>query len=217
MEEINNVGEQPESTDIQTVATDVENGITSTEGSPLGKFKSAETLLDAYNELQGEFTRKCQKLSEVEKKLQESELKCVPEQQEAKLSENEFAWQSKISEFLQSHEKASDFVEEITNEIISDEDLKNQEDGLEKAYSRVLEKKYSKTEELVEDEEFLEKFIFSNEKIKNKIIKEYVNSLQFFQSPININNSGVTRGVASSNNVSSLEDAKRVVENMFKF
>lgn len=35
------------------------------EGS-IGKFKNTESLLNAYNSLQAEFTRKCQKLSELE-------------------------------------------------------------------------------------------------------------------------------------------------------
>ena len=32
-----------------------------------GKFKTAKALLDAYNSLQAEFTRKCQRVSELEK------------------------------------------------------------------------------------------------------------------------------------------------------
>ena len=37
------------------------------EGSIYGKFKDAKTLLDAYNSLQAEFTRKSQKLAEFQK------------------------------------------------------------------------------------------------------------------------------------------------------
>ena len=37
------------------------------EDSMLGKFKDAKTLLDAYNSLQAEFTRKSQKLAEFQK------------------------------------------------------------------------------------------------------------------------------------------------------
>lgn len=217
MEELNFVGEQPTDMDVHAVATEIDNGTEKNMvGSPLGKFKSAETLLDAYNELQGEFTRKCQKLSEAEKKLQECESKEKPENSEDEHS-IEFVWNTKISEFLQSHKNASDFVDEITDEIMNDELLSSSEDGLEKAYSRVLEKNYKSAEELVNDENFLENYVFSNEKIKNKIIKEYVNSLQPYQNPINVNNSGVTRGVATGNRVNNLDDAKRIVESMFKF
>ena len=42
------------------------------EGSMLGKFKDAKTLLDAYNSLQSEFTRKCQKLAEFQKENEEN-------------------------------------------------------------------------------------------------------------------------------------------------
>ena len=51
--------EQPEATENQ-------------EGSILGKFKDAKTLLDAYNNLQAEFTRKCQKLSEFQREKEEN-------------------------------------------------------------------------------------------------------------------------------------------------
>ena len=42
------------------------------EGSIYGKFKDAQTLLDAYNSLQAEFTRKSQKLAEIQKQIEEN-------------------------------------------------------------------------------------------------------------------------------------------------
>ena len=108
-------------------------------------------------------------------------------------------------------------MEEITNEIISDTALRNSEDGLEKAYSRVIEKKYVPHSELAKDQEFLEKYIYSNDQIKNKIIKEYVSTLQSHQSPITLSNDGFSRGVSSVNKFESLEDARSYVENMFRF
>ena len=47
MEEKDFVGEQPADMSVQTVATDEVKGTENIDGSPLGKFKSAETLLDA--------------------------------------------------------------------------------------------------------------------------------------------------------------------------
>ena len=52
----------------QTDSTLTENQ----EGSMIGKFKDAKTLLDAYNNLQAEFTRKSQKLAEFQKELEEN-------------------------------------------------------------------------------------------------------------------------------------------------
>ncbi len=42
-------------------------------GSTLGKFKDAQALLDAYNNLQSDYTKKCQALSSLQKNLKENE------------------------------------------------------------------------------------------------------------------------------------------------
>ena len=43
------------------------------ESSNLGKFKDAQALLDAYNNLQSDYTKKCQALSSLQKNLKENE------------------------------------------------------------------------------------------------------------------------------------------------
>ena len=214
--EIEKIGEQPMGAEVQAVATGVDEGTEMQMGSPLGKFKDSAKLLDAYNELQSEFTRKCQRLSDAEKKLQELSLEGLASNNQDEVEKNEFAWNKNISEFLQSHKNASYLVEEITKEIIEDEVLRQSEDGLEKAYARVIEKKYIPHGELAKDQDFLEKYIYSNDEIKNKIIKEYVSTLQNYQNPITLSNDGFSRGVAASNNITSLEDARKYVENMFR-
>ena len=141
IDEVKNNGEQPANLDIQAVETGINEGSTvSSEGSPLGKFKDSESLLNAYNELQSGFTRKCQKLSETEKKLQETNTNQVSGDENS-VSQDEFAWNNNVSEFLQSHKNAESLVEEITEEIMKNEDLKNSPDGLEKAYIKVIENK----------------------------------------------------------------------------
>lgn len=213
MEENKINGEQPNSAEVQTVATDEGNGTVTHDGSPLGKFKNPNTLLDAYNELQSEFTRKCQKLSETEKKLQEFDL----EKASTEKNENdEFVWKKNISEFLQSHKNASELMEDITNEIINDETLKNSEDGLERAYSRVIEKKFVPYSELAENIEFLDKYIYSNDKIKENIIKEYVSTLQNARSPLSLSNAGFSVNASGGRDFKSLEDARKYVESMFR-
>ena len=218
IDEVNKIGEQPDNLNIQTVTTGDEKGIdTSLEGSPLGKFKDSETLLNAYNELQSEFTRKCQKLSETEKKLQASLNTLVSGESVEVDSKDEFAWNKNISEFLQSHKNASALVEEITNEIMKDDELKSSPDGLEKAYAKVIENKFVPYDELVKNQEFLDKYVYKNEEIKNKIIKEYVASLQTQQNPINVVNHGFNSGVATNPKFGSIAEAGKFVEKMFKF
>ena len=56
-----------ENTTLEQPILETENPSETQEGSTLGKFKDVQTLLDAYNSLQAEFTRKSQKLSELQK------------------------------------------------------------------------------------------------------------------------------------------------------
>ena len=98
LEEIKEIGEQPKDSVVQAVATEDE-GTTNLEGSPLGKFKDAESLLGAYNELQSEFTRKCQKLSETQKILDEKN-QVLNTGNESLKNTNEFAWSNTLDEFL---------------------------------------------------------------------------------------------------------------------
>ena len=63
MEEI--INEQTETMTSQAVETEKEMG---EDGNvSYGKFKSAEALLSAYNSLQAEFTKRCQRIKELER------------------------------------------------------------------------------------------------------------------------------------------------------
>ena len=78
MEEIKNLGEQPENQNKENVQSEiveeVKEGTTcpcENEGS-LGKFKDTTSLLSAYTSLHAEFTKKCQKLSAITKQLNDN-------------------------------------------------------------------------------------------------------------------------------------------------
>ena len=69
MEEKENFEEQPsfiEGSSADEIVEETEKS-EAERGVPIGKFKSVEDLYQAYNNLQSEFTKKCQKLSELEK------------------------------------------------------------------------------------------------------------------------------------------------------
>lgn len=63
MEKLNS--EQTEVYTSQSAGAETEKGERQTEVS-LGKFKDAKALLEAYNSLQSEFTKRCQRIKELE-------------------------------------------------------------------------------------------------------------------------------------------------------
>lgn len=78
----NKANEQTNVISAQTAAAEKEKGATMTEVS-LGKFKDANALLEAYNSLQSEFTKRCQKIKELEAKAEEADKTSVPAEPKA--------------------------------------------------------------------------------------------------------------------------------------
>ena len=135
------IGEQPVVTEVQTAGADVDKGTEMLAGSPIGKFKDAQKLLDAYNELQSEFTRKCQKLSDAEKKLKDLTIDDNSRQNQNS-TDVEFALKDGVAEFLQAHQLASGMMEDIANELVNDENLRirigeNARETIIKEYSKM--------------------------------------------------------------------------------
>lgn len=54
---------------VQPAEAEIKEGKVVEENISLGKFKDVSTLLSAYNSLQSEFTKRCQKLKELEAKI----------------------------------------------------------------------------------------------------------------------------------------------------
>ena len=84
-----NVLEQPEM--VLTSDGDVEidkKGDSETSGSNLGKFRDARTLYEAYNNLHSDYTKKCQLLSALQKKLKDNEDKNSPCSEEGATEKN---------------------------------------------------------------------------------------------------------------------------------
>ncbi len=189
------------------------------EGSSFGKFSSAEDLVKAYNNLQAEFTRKCQKLSELQKEYAEKELKETSAKDETKFNtpvyENE-NWRTQVAEFLMQNEKAKGYSKEISYEILRDKNLQNQPNMLEIAWGRVLSKNFKTPQQLAQEEDFVKDFVLSNENVKKQVLGSYINNLQ--KAPPVIG-SGIVGGnslLSKNNKPKNLSDAKFIAEKLLK-
>ncbi len=174
MEEIQKLnGEQPQDNG-STATAEFDEIASASEGSPLGKFKDANSLLNAYNNLQSEFTKKCQKLSELEKLGMRDNASEDVSETPCYLKED---WHSTLAEFLNTHKSAKVFVNEIAEEISKDKVLACGKNPLNIAYAKVLDKHYKTNEELFKDDKFLNEYLKNNPQIVNDIVKKYLAEL----------------------------------------
>lgn len=171
------------------------------EGSSFGKFNSAEELLSAYNNLQAEFTRKCQKLSELKK----SEVA-----QQCEYLSND--WENKVAQFVSTNQNAKKYASEICDVLMTDSVIASSKDSLNLAYQKVLSGKYREVDDLLKDKEFIEK-VAECEDVKRRVLSQ---SLKGVVAPPSImGKEGAVlraRGDAPKN----IYEAGQVVLNLFK-
>lgn len=151
---------------------------TNLDDTSYGKFKSADELLKAYNSLESEFTKRSQKLKEFENTTQQD--KEIPPDEPMYMASD---WQLKVAEFVRDNPQAREYSEEIASIIMQDDALAKDKRCLEVAYDRVLAGKFRPPQKLLEDREFVESYILRNDKIKESIISEYIDSLNKRQPP----------------------------------
>ena len=203
MEEENKFEEQPEVDEGSSTTEQIEDKQEESEaerGVPIGKFKNVEDLYQAYNNLQSEFTRKCQRLAEIEKDK-------TAEQQ----AHNQFEEQFKA--FLYENQDAFSYADEIRKRVDADENLKAQEKPFDKVWSEMLFEKLSSPNKA--EEPMVQNFILNDEKLKNLVIQDYVKQLQGNKTPfVMSSNSGERVTKPATPNPDSFEQAKKIVLDM---
>lgn len=157
-----------------------------------GKFKNPTELYKAYCELEREFTKKSQKLKQLEA------------EQGGFASEEE--WHEAVDKFFDETPSAKNFAKEIACKIMDEPELKKDKNCLSIALTRVMLDKFKSPEELMKDGQFLEKYVFGSEEIKDKIVKDYLSGVRSGQPPIMLVESG-TQCVAPSIKPRTIQEA----------
>ena len=138
-----------------------------------GKFKDAESLLKAYNSLEAEFTKKSQRLATLETETAKA------------TAEANFQAEidGKVDEFISKFENMRPFGSALKETLKNNVSANLQEEAL-----KLLSNSYKSAETFATDEEFLNNFIYSNAKIKDKIVKDYLSQITQ-NSPIKLEGS----------------------------
>ena len=171
MEENENIVEQPEelgSTNDGQVDEKIEQS-EAERGVPIGKFKSVDDLYQAYNNLQSEFTKKCQRLSELEKdKMDLNQI-----QQEK--------FESDFKSFLLENQEAYSYADEIKSKVLSSDELKSDDKPFDKVWKQMIYQKLSA--ENKSQEPIVRDFILNDEELKNLVIENYVKEISSKKTP----------------------------------
>jgi len=174
----------------------------------LGKFKDAESLLKAYNNLQSEFTKKCQTLSQLSKELEDNKLNSsLP----TKLDQIDSA----LDEFLSAHQNLLDAKQDI-KELISLED-KPIDELINSAVFKFVLDKYKNPMDLSSDKDFLKNYIYSNKDIQHDMVQQYFDNINIDKAPqVIANHKGSSSIVTPKTKPKDLKEAGYLVREMFK-
>lgn len=167
----------------------------------LGKFKDVQSLLKAYNSLQTEFTKKSQKLSEIEN------------------SKSEFTREEKINQAIksveQNHNIASKFAQNI-KQSIKDVEADNYIPIVQEELLKNLEKEYKTAVEYANDQDFLNSYVYNNQTIRDNIIRDYLANLTN-STPIKVSSNISSSIPLSPPNVPlTIQDAGKLAKNIIK-
>lgn len=209
---MNNIEEQPQNSpkvDLMAVEPNInENEQIGEKGSLLVKFKSVDELCKAYENLEKEFTKKCQQLSTLDKSCDNVD--------ETPQYERE-TWNEKVSSFIKENELAKNYTKEISEQLLADTELSKKDDALSLAFLRVLQNNFKSEKDLVASEGFLENYIYNNEEIKTRIVEKYLNDISLNKTVPLITNFKGTNGIMASKFVpKNIQEAGKYAETIFK-
>ena len=166
MEDINKTMEQPQDELLSQGADAQEDvGLDKDSGSILGKFKDQENLQKAYENLQKEFTKKCQILAETQRKLGDISNAANYRQ-----------------DFIDQNPKATKYID-ILDQLVASDKQKIGNMSYLSAWNKFRQDNFVSKEELSSDQDFLENYILNNQDIKQRVIDEYFENLNINKVP----------------------------------
>ncbi len=98
--------------------------------------------------------------------------------------------------------------------ITEDENIAKSQDCLNLAYTKVLKSAFKSPAELMEDQKFLDEFVYKNKDVRNKIVSDYLKNLNP-QAPEVLGNGG-EMFVAPPKRPSTLQEAGAMAEKLLK-
>lgn len=220
--------EQPKTADVIDADAVLNSDEKKGDGSTLGKFKDATSLLSAYNSLQSEFTRKSQRLSELEKLLEEKNKPVQladddsvgSNEKEHVLTENneeeKQQYKQMVDDFFLQHADAGAYAKDMAKILSDNKFLTKNKNGVEIAYRLAKGQRMEEPASLAQNPKFLEEYIYSDSKIKDKFIRDYLLEVENSKNSypkFALSGTKIARTL-SKDKISSLEEANDIFSKM---
>lgn len=148
-----------------------------------GRFKSAESLYEAYKQLEKEFTRKSQELKEYKRANNPEQL---------------------LEDLIAVNPNLEIYAEELKKSFV---------DGTNYSIklAECLAGKINEPCHIIKDEGFLNEYVYGNKEVTDRIIGDYIESLSESRSPATIKGRGYAY-VSPSYRPQTLEEASRLAK-----
>ncbi len=211
---INTAGEKEQLTietnnGVTSHTAGAENVLGEKESAPYGKFSSAKDLLDAYNSLQSEFTRRCQKVKELER-----ENDCLKQSEQPIKDSLKLSSQVGKPAFKDCYPEAQEIMKSLYDLAASSGD--DAEGFLERAYVKYLKDKAQKQDEYYTSKEYIRSKVQGDLDMKNEIIREYLNGVSASKPKVSQylgNGDGV---ISPPSKPRTLQDATKIALQIFE-
>lgn len=179
------------------------------DGSPLGKFKDVESLKNAYENLEKEFTRKSQLLSSLQKQ----------EEMQGSSTNNLFdkkEWKGYVENFLQENPRAKEYAKELSSLILQDKVIAESKNPLHNAWLKFLEQQLVNNQNYLESETNFNQ-VLKNNKVRDAVIKDYLKQVNSTKPnvPTFINSNNGVNFENQIKSVTTLEEAKELAKKIF--
>lgn len=157
------------------------------DGISYGKFKSADTLYQAYCELEKEFTKKCQKINEFSKI-------------------NKIDIESRVKDCIDVNPKLADYADKIA-------EIYAEGGAAEVKLAKLLNGVVNAPVEIIKDANFLNEYVYGNAEINKHIINAYLEEIAQNKLPKCVTAKGKTL-LTPISRPKNLSEAGRIAQNI---
>ena len=173
-----------------------------------GKFKDAKGLLEAYNSLQSEFTRRCQKVKELEREIENLK----NSEQVNNTSEN-ISIEGECDGFLSAFPEAKQHLKSLYGIAASKGDESH--GRLERAYIDKLLNDLKRERDYFTSKEYLDSVIERSDDLKNGIIRGYLDDIYATKSSAPLISGDGKVCVTPPSNPKSIHEAGYLAKQIF--